>query len=168
MIITVSELKGDELIKNIQDGIVRKLQSSSQLVQFDKEIAAGLYTYALEEFGKLLLVKGSKLPNNLYEINNDWFKTHKDKFPKAFDYLQENNHGQCIELTEGDFAFNDFYWRDFMIGLTADFAARLTIFYSDFIPNSNNDIDVMEIPDVDRNILQSAIVELEKAIRELA
>ena len=119
------------------------------MVQFDKEIAAGLYTYTLEEFGKLLLVKQSKLENNQYEIKYEWFKTHSEKFPKAFDYLQENNRGQCIVLTEGDFAVNNFHWRDFMIGLPADFTARLTIFYSDFLPKGDSDIDIVKIPDVD-------------------
>jgi hypothetical protein len=86
VIIAISEDKGNELIKNIYDSIIKKLQSAKQLVDFDKEIAAGLYTYALEEFGKLLLVRESKSKNNQYEIKREWFRTHKDKFPKAFDY----------------------------------------------------------------------------------
>ena len=52
-----------------------------------KEISAGLYSYVLEEFGKLILVKESKSKNNQYEINCSWFKTPKApkyKFPKAF------------------------------------------------------------------------------------
>jgi hypothetical protein len=64
VVITISEDKGNELIKNIYEGILRKLQSAKQLVDFDKEISAGLYTYALEEFGKLLLVRESKSKNN--------------------------------------------------------------------------------------------------------
>jgi hypothetical protein len=171
VITTVSELKGNELIKNIYDGIIRKLDSARLLVHYDKEMAAGLYTYAIEEFGKLLLVKESKLTNNLYEINSDWFKgrkAHKDKFPKAFDYLQENNHGQCIVLTEGDFAVNEFHWRHFMIGLLADFEARLSIFYSGFNPKGNfNDIDIVKIPNVDSNTLEDAIKELEQVTQKL-
>jgi hypothetical protein len=58
VVITISEDKGNELIKNIYEGILRKLQSAKQLVDFDKEISVGLYTYALEEFGKLILGKG--------------------------------------------------------------------------------------------------------------
>jgi hypothetical protein len=59
------------LIKNIHDVIITKLQCARQLVQFDKEISAGLYTYALEEFGKLLLVKEGKLKNNQYGIKSE-------------------------------------------------------------------------------------------------
>jgi hypothetical protein len=36
----------------------------------------------------------------------------------------------CIALTEGDFVISDFYWRDFVVGLLADFEARLSIFYT--------------------------------------
>jgi hypothetical protein len=71
VIITVSEQRGNELIKKIRGGIIRKLDSARILVHYDKEMAAGFYTYAIEEFGKLLLVKESKLANNLYEINTD-------------------------------------------------------------------------------------------------
>lgn len=53
MITTVSEQKVNELIKSIRDGILRKLDSARILVHYDKEVAAGLYTYAMEvTFGK--------------------------------------------------------------------------------------------------------------------
>ena len=42
MITTISELKDYELIKNICDGIIRKLDSARLLVHYDKEMAAGL------------------------------------------------------------------------------------------------------------------------------
>jgi hypothetical protein len=42
VITTILELKGDELIKNICDGIIRKLDSARLLVHYDKEMAAGL------------------------------------------------------------------------------------------------------------------------------
>lgn len=167
MAIILLEDKGKDLIKNIHDGIIKKLRSAKQLVNFDKEISAGLYTYALEEFGKLLLVKGSKLKTYQYEIKHEWFRTHKDKFPKAFDYLQENNHGQCIAIAEGDYNPNDFYWRDFMIGLPANFKARLSIFYCDFKIKGSDDIEILEATNVDKNMLQNAIDELEKAVKEI-
>ena len=170
MITTVSEQKVNELTKSIRDGILRKLDSARILVHYDKEVAAGLYTYAIEEFGKLLLVKENKLGNNLYEINTDWFKgpkAHKYKFPKAFDYLQQNNHSQCIALTEGDFVISNFYWRDFVIGLLADFEARLSIFYTDCKWKGNNDIDMVKVPTIDTHMLENAIKELEQAASEL-
>ena len=105
-----------------------------------KKWQPGLYTYAVEEFGKLLLVKESKV-NNQYEIDTEWFerpKAHKYKIPKAFDYLQQYKHDQCIVLTEGDFVISDFYWRDLWVGLLADFQARLSIFYTDYKRKGNN------------------------------
>jgi hypothetical protein len=170
LIITVSELKGDELIKNIRDGIIRKLDSARILVHYDKEISAGLYTYAIEEFGKLLLIKESKLKNNQYKIKHEWFhsrKAHEYKFTKAFDSLQESSHGQCLALTEGDYSPSDFHWRDFMIGLPAGFETRLSIFYSGFKRKGRNDIDIVKIPDVDSDMLTNAIVELESAVNNL-
>ena len=40
MIITISEDKGNELLENIRNGIIKKQQSSKQLVDIDKEVAA--------------------------------------------------------------------------------------------------------------------------------
>jgi hypothetical protein len=71
LITTISELKGNELIKNIRDGIIRKLDSARLLVHYDKEMAAGVYTYAIEEFGKLPLIKEARQTNNAYKINTD-------------------------------------------------------------------------------------------------
>ncbi|HZB98782.1 MAG TPA: hypothetical protein VE226_02135 [Nitrososphaeraceae archaeon] len=138
MIITISEDKWNELLENIRNGIIKELQSSKQLVDIDKEVAArSLY---LRRRRIWILVKESKV-NNQYEIDIEWFerpKAHKYKFPKAFDYLQQYKHDQCIVLTEGDFVISDFYWRDFWVGLLADFQARLSIFYTDYKRMGNN------------------------------
>jgi hypothetical protein len=149
------------LIKNIHDVIIRKLQS------------AGLYRYALEEFGKLILGKESKSKNNQYEINCSWFKTpkaHKYKFPKAFDYLEENHHEKCYVLNdEGVFDAEGFSRQGFDLGLLPNFKARLSIFYSDFKAKgkNDNDIDIVKVPSIDKNMLQNAIDEIEKAVKEL-
>ena len=170
MITTVSEQKGNELIKNVRDGIIRKLDSARILIHYDKEVAAGLYTYTVEEFGKLLLLKESKLKINRCKIKHEWFYSRKApeyKFTKAFDYLHENSHGQCLVLTKGDYSPSDFHWRDFMIGPPADFETRLSIFYSGFRRKGRNDIDIVKIPDVDGDMLENAIKELEQAANEL-
>lgn len=167
MKVTVSEQKGNELITNIRDGIIRKLQSTKRLVDSDKEVAAGLYTYTIEEFGKLLLMKDAKSTNNQYEINSDWFvghKAHDAKFTKE-DHLEANNHENCYVLNdEGGFDPKSFSWKGFDIGLIPDFEARLSIFYSGFKAKGNNDIDIIKIPNVDRNMLANAINEFEKMI----
>jgi hypothetical protein len=89
VIVTISEDKGKELIKNIHEGIIKKLQSARQLVDFDKEMAAGLYTYALEEFGKLLLIKEQILKKEITAILETKTK-HKA-------YLPSVRHTTCFQ-----------------------------------------------------------------------
>jgi hypothetical protein len=60
-IIDIEEDLWKQSIKNTYEGIVKKLQSARKLLEFDKDISAGLYTYALEEFGKMILLKDSNL-----------------------------------------------------------------------------------------------------------
>jgi hypothetical protein len=47
-------------MKLIKNGIYRKLAAARHMIDYDKEIAAGIYVYALEELGKLLVLKKSK------------------------------------------------------------------------------------------------------------
>lgn len=147
---------------------MRKIQSAKRLVDFDKEVAAGLYSYTVEEFGKLLLVKDAKSTNNQYEINSNWFAGHKAhiaKFTKALDHLEANSHENCYVLNdEGGFDPKSFSWKSFDIGLIPDFEARLSVFYSGFNAKGSNDIDIIKIPNVDRSMLENAIHEFEKMI----
>jgi hypothetical protein len=58
-------------------------------LSIDIDIAAGIYIYALEEFGKLLLLKDCKKVDERYIIKyRDEFVNHRIKSSKAFDYLQ--------------------------------------------------------------------------------
>jgi hypothetical protein len=63
-IIDIEEDLWKQSIKNTCEGIVKKLQSARKLLEFDKDISAGLYSYALEEFGKMILLKDSNLLKN--------------------------------------------------------------------------------------------------------
>ena len=89
------------------------------------------------------------------------FTKHRPKFELAFDYLQQNGHGQCIILNaSGGFDPNGFDWRGFDIGLLANFEARLSIFYSDFTCNDKGVVQIIEMPPVDKRVLKIAIEEL--------
>jgi hypothetical protein len=55
VITTISELKDDELIKKIRDGIIRKLDSARLLVHYDKEMAAGLTQFYLVRISSISL-----------------------------------------------------------------------------------------------------------------
>ena len=63
-IIDIEEDLWKQSIKNTYEGTVKKLQSARKLLEFDKDISAGLYTYALEEFGKMILLRDSNLLKN--------------------------------------------------------------------------------------------------------
>lgn len=129
------------------------------LLDVDEHMAAGLYTYAIEELGKILLLTRSNRTNGEVEIEyNDKFTKHKPKFELAFDYLQQNGHGRCIILDSGGFDPNGFDWRGFDIGLL-EISNQESIFYSD-LNNNDEIVQVKEIPPVDRQILRKAINEL--------
>ena len=49
--IDITEKQWTEMLNITFEGIKRKLNSTKILVNHDKEISAGLYTFALEEFG---------------------------------------------------------------------------------------------------------------------
>ena len=58
--IYISKDKWNETKHTVRDGIIKKLAAAKQNLSIDKDIAAGIYIYALEEFGKLLLWKIAK------------------------------------------------------------------------------------------------------------
>ena len=55
--ISIPKEKWNEAQRLIKNGIIKKLAAAKQNIDIDTEIAAGIYIYALEEFGKLLLLK---------------------------------------------------------------------------------------------------------------
>ena len=61
--VDISEHQWQEIMQNVRDGIYPKLKLAKQITAYDKELAAGLYVYAVEEFGKLLLLKRWIFPN---------------------------------------------------------------------------------------------------------
>jgi len=156
----------------ITEGIKKKLNAANKLIETDKEVSAGLYIYAIEEFGKLLLLDDSRLKNGIGKINyKDEFVQHGVKFGKAFDYLQGHGYNNCIVLNnEGSFSRKSFSWRGFTIGLLPKTEARLSIFYVDFVYTNagTNSFEIMKIPPIDVEVLGNAINELEIAISELS
>jgi hypothetical protein len=44
--------KWNETKRAIREGIKKKLDAAKKLIETDKEVSAGLYIYAIEEFGK--------------------------------------------------------------------------------------------------------------------
>ena len=167
--VIVSENDWKQIFNDTYKNIERKLDAAKSLTDHDAELSAGLYTYAIEEFGKLLLLKQCNFQNGECIIRyRDEFVNHTYKFGIAFDYLQNNNAGHCILLTQGDFSIQDFAWRDFYVGLPADFESRLSIFYSDFSIHDNGTVEIVPVPKVDETYLRRAIDGLEKALLQLS
>jgi hypothetical protein len=164
--IRVSKTTWNEAKRLIKNGIIKKLSAAKQNINIDIEIAAGIYIYALEEFGKLLVLKESQTVGGKYIIKyRDGFRSHDFKFSKAFDYLQNNGYGKCIILSDdGAFTSDAFSWRSFTIGLVAQTEARLGIFYIDFTNSENDNYEIMKIPTIDTNKLNEAIKKLEEVI----
>jgi hypothetical protein len=165
--ISISKETWNEAKRLIKNGIIKKLSAAKQNIDIDTEIAAGIYIYTLEEYGKLLLLKESQIVDGKYIIKyRDGFRSHEFKFNKAFDYLQNNGYGKCIILNNDDGALtpDTFSWRSFTVGLLAQTEARLGIFYVDFKKFENDNYGILKIPTVDKNKLNEAINKLEEAI----
>jgi hypothetical protein len=93
--IDISKEKWIEAKHIIKNKIIKKRSASKKNMEIDTEIAAGMYVYALEEFGKLLLLKESKAVNGKYVIiYRDGFVNHNAKFNKAFDHLQNKGYSE--------------------------------------------------------------------------
>ena len=124
----------NEAKRIIREGIKKKLDAAKKLIESNKEVSAGLYIYAIEAFGKLLLLDNSKIKDGKGKLNcQNEFVSHDAKFGKAFDYLQEHNYNNRILLNdEGSFNPESYSWRSFALGLIPKTEARLSIFYIDF------------------------------------
>lgn len=145
----ILEQELEQILRLTRDGIVRKLDSARRFIDIDKDVSAGLYTYALEEFGKIILLNHSKrVANNTKRkvMYGDEFTNHEQKFPAAFNYLEQKGYAECYLLNnKGGFSSDSFSW-SFDIGLLAGFEARMSIFYSDFAYDANQNIVIQKPP----------------------
>jgi hypothetical protein len=131
------------MMQNILNGIFQKLKAIKSILTIDMYIAAGLYTYAVEEFAKLLLLKNVNELNGMRRvIYEKEFLSHIKKFKAAFDYLQANRYDACLLLSGGDVVPSDVVWSDAIIGLLANTGARLSVFYSDFAYDRNLNVSL--------------------------
>jgi hypothetical protein len=163
--VDIPENQWKEMMQNILNGIFRKLNAVKNILTID--IAAGIYIYAVEEFGKLLLLK------NVHELNGmrrviyeKEFLSRTKKFKAAFDYLQANKYDACLLLSGEDVVPSDVVWSDAIIGLLANTGARLSVFYSDFAYDKNLNVIIETPPAVELELLQKASAELERASKE--
>ncbi|MDE1812747.1 MAG: hypothetical protein KGH85_07775 [Thaumarchaeota archaeon] len=120
-----------------------------------KLMCTGLYTHAVEEYGKLLYLESLHPVNDLVDIDYDAkFKNHRLKFELALKKLPSN----CKILRIGAFDSNVFQSDAFDTGTFADWETRLGIFNTNF-DNSGN---VVPYPIIDLDKLYEATIEFRK------
>lgn len=140
----------------LKDNIIQ-----NQEVLFDHpHICAGLYTYAIEEYGKLLILESYVPINNKVKIEYlSRFTDHDAKFDIAIERLSLVAP-ECIRIGKGLFdpAIFDPVIFDTKESTTS-FKARLAIFYSDFKDNK-----ITTLPNVDKETLSKAVSEFEKIV----
>ena len=118
--IIIPKKQWQEVIQITREGIFRKLKAARQLLKNDgyEDFCAGLYTYALEEFGKyLLLKKCQSVVNDTKKIiiYRKEFADHDTKFKTVFDFLQKDGYESyqyCMLIDEkkGSFSPHSFSW----------------------------------------------------------
>lgn len=119
-------------------------------------VSAGLYTFAVEEYGKYLYLKSLKPIDEKYHIDySNEFTNHRKKFGRALSNLPD----ACKLLNLGEKGDMGFYEPDFHDDIIANFETRLRIFYSDFDAYFANKIPKQE-PPVNIKLLKIGIEKL--------
>ena len=118
-------------------------------------VAAGLYTFAVEEYGKYLYLKSLEPIDKKYHVNYDYFQKH----PKKFELALSNLPHECtlVRLGENrDAEFPDFYDPDFHDDIIVNFETRKRVFYTDLDPKFANKVSKIS-PPVDAKLLKIAV-----------
>lgn len=159
----------DKLLQDTKDTIkrriIQKLATARKIVEYDKEVSAGIYVYAVEELGKLEVLKN--VQNGKLPYRPD-FRNHSTKFKKAKEYLEKQKQEVCNLLNEGAFDSDAFDPDDFDTDVAANTEARLEIFYVDVKYDNSSHIvnSIKQIPTVDAKLLSQCIDSLEKIVND--
>lgn len=123
----------------------------------NKSICGGLYTYALEEYGKSLLLKQCVPSNERVQIDPNWFKG-PSAHNRKINYAIANLPSECKTLRRGPFDPRVFDPSAFDTeDVVADFEARKDVFFMGF---SDSYDSIKPVPLVDEELLRKAIQKL--------
>jgi AbiV family abortive infection protein len=151
-ILEINEKLWKEMMQETLQGIIKLLESVDRLLNNggNEAICAGLYTFAVEEYGKLLLLENYSPSSGKIQVKyKDEFRNHTEKFRIAIEHLPK----ECMRLYEA--GFGDGFGNGFeKIRVIADFEARLGIFYCDFTDSGDG---IKPLPSVDKDRLKKAI-----------
>ena len=123
--------------------------------------AGGLYTYAVEEYGKMLLLESLPEKGGIVSVPyREIFRSHEKKFEAAFKDLPAD----CAQLKWGLFDPRLFDPDLFDTGLGAGFAGRTNLLYLDMVPDGR-----FVAPDIpDPELLTKAVAGLKEAVEKRA
>ena len=157
------KLVTEEAWRKIMPEIVRRsitlLESSEKLLDSNGNgaVCAGLYMYAVEDYGKLLLLKKYQPVNRTVNIT---YKEEFCKHPVKFNEATKSANclpKDCVNLSRGLFDPAIFDTKNTKV----ESEARMAIFYTDF--NDKGD-GIVPIPPVEKNKLKNAIGKLRTII----
>lgn len=161
----------DEMRRFIQDRIIHNLEATKRLLELGedyKDVCGGIYTYAVEEYGKILFLNNlNPTPENnnkikvRYTNSSNGFLDHKHKFNLA---LNDQDLPESCKWLRQDFDPEDYDPNDYDIGSKANFEARLSIFYADF-DEDNKYNSILKPPGVEYGRLVKAVDDFLQFIR---
>ena len=144
--VTITTSLRNEMIATIQRRIIHNLEAIKEVlkVQGYEDVGGALYTYSLEEYGKILFLRDIKpIPpdkkkvkfryrpkKNKTDRKSHGFLAHDDKFSRMVQDEKLQNSSKV--LSKGDYEPNDVVFIDFVVGLIADMEARMSLFYAGF------------------------------------
>ena len=155
---TITKQQWRKLKDETRNTALAILQTCTTIVERTKEpdwvsgveptICSALYTHAVEEYGKVILLQGHLPINDVVEIDDNEFRNHILKFKLALKNLSE----QCKILKKGSFNSRNFS-QDYSLETMANQDTRWDILYTDFDDNGN----VKSYPQIDQKTLEKAI-----------
>jgi hypothetical protein len=161
----------NDMVRFIQERIIDNLEATKRFLGLNEtkydDICAGIYTYAIEEYGKILFLNSLNPmlpPNNnkikiKYTHDNNGFLDHDHKFNLALN--DKDLPDSCKVLLKGGFTNTGFTKSGFTQPTIPDFETRMAVFYADFDENKNYN-SILTPPQVDRGLLENAVHEFLK------
>ena len=144
------------LLNDVEEDEVNNEHLSIITTVGDPTVPAGLYTFAVEEYGKFLYLKSLEPIDGKYHIDyTNEFTNHRRKFELALSNLPD----ECKLVHLGRKEDVEFYEPDLHDDIIADFETRLRIFYSDFDPYFANKV-TKTLPPVSAKLLKIAVQKL--------
>ena len=154
----------NDMVRTTRDRIIDNLEATKRFLDLIEErydhICAGLFTYAVEEYGKILFLTSlsPSSPNNKIKVpythKNQGFLDHEHKFNLALN--DKDLPSSCKVLFEGGFTDTGFTKTGFTHDTLPNFDARMSVFYTDF-DKENGYNSILIPPLTKRDLLVKAV-----------